>query len=560
MRKKFKKFIKKNYFPYIMISLFSFLLILVFRNKYILGDDTFFHLSNIDIIKQNIFKLTKIRPIIANNYGYGIGIFYPQLPHILTAFIYYIGSIVHLSIFSSMKIMKFIITLSSGIFMYIYTYKIFKNKVKAFLASLSYITSSYFIIDIFYRDAFNESFMFIYIPMIFLGIHYLLEEDKFNKFLLFFVLGYVLAINSHLVLSVWLTIYILIYLLFNIKKVFEKKNIKSFIIASIFILLLTLPFTIPLIEHTIIKEYFISFINYKTNNLNSVSLFEFIFITPKYTSRAYFFIYLSYITVIGFMLSFIKLITEKKNKNRKRIIIFLILSIIGLFFSCCSSIYKILPNVLSNIQFAWRNVLFVLFFITIFSIDGLDLIYNKIKKKYHSIYTVIITIFIIAHAIISLSFIKLYKNIDYSISTHGMGWDQEYLPIEMLKDKDNDDAYINSREDGIIIINGNADINIISNDVPILEFTIDNIDTNVEIELPRLYYLGYRVKDSKGNEIKYNKDNNGFISLNISSNDTYKLDYVGTNGYKVSIILTTISFVVYISLLIYNYKKTKKKD
>ena len=59
MRKKFKKFIKKNYFPYIMISLFSFLLILVFRNKYVLGDDTFFHLSNIDIIKQNIFKLTK---------------------------------------------------------------------------------------------------------------------------------------------------------------------------------------------------------------------------------------------------------------------------------------------------------------------------------------------------------------------------------------------------------------------------------------------------------------------------------------------------------------------
>ena len=94
------------------------------------------------------------------------------------------------------------------------------------------------------------------------------------KFHLLFTLGYVVAINSHLVLSIYLTLILLIYLFFQRKKVLRKEIIKEFIIASIFILTLTLNFTIPLIEHYNLGIYNIFNIDYIGDN--SVETIKFI--------------------------------------------------------------------------------------------------------------------------------------------------------------------------------------------------------------------------------------------------------------------------------------------
>ena len=70
----------------------------------------------------------------------------------------------------------------------------------------------YLFTDIFIRGAFNESFLLFIVPLIFLGIHYLIDDNNKLMFYLLFVIGYVLAINTHLVLSIYLTVVILIYL------------------------------------------------------------------------------------------------------------------------------------------------------------------------------------------------------------------------------------------------------------------------------------------------------------------------------------------------------------
>ena len=56
-------------------------------------------------------------------------------------------------------------------------------------------------------------------------------------------------------MSVYLTIVLGIYLLVQRKKVFKKDVIKHFFIASAFILLLTLNFTVPLLEHNHLGIY-----------------------------------------------------------------------------------------------------------------------------------------------------------------------------------------------------------------------------------------------------------------------------------------------------------------
>ena len=73
---------------YIYVLLFiSFIVVLPARiNLGVFGHDSAFHMMNILSMDFNtsLFEFpTRIRPFIANGFGYGTGIFYPQLFHFL---------------------------------------------------------------------------------------------------------------------------------------------------------------------------------------------------------------------------------------------------------------------------------------------------------------------------------------------------------------------------------------------------------------------------------------------------------------------------------------------
>ena len=128
--------------------------------------------------------------------------------------------------------------------MYRLTDKVFKSKEQALLTSITYVSFPYLFADVFIRCALNESFLLFIIPLILLGIHYLIDDGNKLMFYILFTFGYVFSINSHLVLSIYLTMVLLIYFFINRKKVFKKEIIKHFFVASVFILLLTLNFTV----------------------------------------------------------------------------------------------------------------------------------------------------------------------------------------------------------------------------------------------------------------------------------------------------------------------------
>ena len=539
---------KAKYLPYIIIFIFSLFMTCIFKLSYINGDDSLFHIANINVIKDNLFNLSKIRPIIANNYGYGIGIFYPQLPHIIGGLLSLITSFIKFDPYIGIKLTKFIILFVSGISMYSYINKLYKSKIKGLIGSITYITSSYFIVDIFYRDALNESFIFMFMPIVFLGLYYLLEEEKIYKFFIFFVLGYVGLMFSHLVLSVWFTLYVVVFLLFNIKKVLNKKVFLSLVCSSIIILLLTSVFTIPMIEHMRVGDYYVFSRVYKATDIWRISCKDYLYMHLVKTSNSYLFVNIAVITLISCFLSFIKLL-RGDTKVKRYLIIFLILSGFGVLCTFNLHIWKIIPSMLRNIQFAWRSATFVLFFITIYSVDGLDYIYKIYKNKYLT--TIVILVLLSVHLFISVDNIVLTKSIDECTSTCGMGWQKEYLPLETLNNN-----YIDTRSEGIIILNGDGNIKINKNNVPSMIFTVSKIDKELEIELPRIYYLGYSIKDNKGNKINYKKDKNGFIKIKINNTGKYTVKYTGTILdiiFKYLSIITLIGYIFIIRLL-------KKKD
>ncbi len=247
-----KKILKAKYIILIIISTTIILLNLFIKPRYY-GHDTVFHTANI----MKLSKTININNIFGNNiitfqvnpYGYGTWLFYPKLPHLLGAYLYKI-----FNIYTSMKIVYFITTLLSIITMYYLSKIIYKNKKIALLSSLIYLTAPYHICEIYIRDAYAENFMFLATPLIFLGLYNLLENN-YKKFYIFFILGYLIGLYSHLVSMVFCTILVALFILYYHKQIIRKEKIKPLIISTIIVTLLSLPFLTKVIEYKSLNIY-----------------------------------------------------------------------------------------------------------------------------------------------------------------------------------------------------------------------------------------------------------------------------------------------------------------
>ncbi len=437
--------------------------------------------------------------------------------------------------------------------------KIFKSNKQALISSIFYITLPYFFVDIYMRDALAESFLFIFVPLVFLSIYYLFYEENVKKFYFFFVLGYTGMINSHLVLSVYFTILFAIFLLVSYRKLLNKKNLIALVIASVIVFGISATFIIGLLQHYAIGGYVVTENKYLLSDLWLVHAIEF-FQSYYYKSSEYTLINvnLNYIHVVFGILSTIYIIKniKKMDKNKRNTIIGLyIIAIISIFLASANFIWKYIPSLLRNIQFAWRLALFVGFASSIIASVGL----NMFKKEYQK-YVVMILIFLLVitsyYNLNSVKYNIVYNDnmVEYD-SNNAMGWQKEYLPQNT---KDNLEYYSNRNND-IITLYGNIEYEFIYNKVPELEFEITKVDIESKIELPRLYYLGYELIDSNGKNLELEQNEKGFISVKINEIGRYKLKYTGTILDKIAKCITITALIVCI-LYIINIIRLKYKN
>lgn len=546
MKDKIKKIVTKNKF-YLMI--FAIVLILfspICTSLYVGGHDTDYHISNILAIMENIdisngkFFPDKVVPLIANNFGWGNGIFYPSLPHYVTAYLGIIFSTFNISVVSAMKVVHFFTVLLSGVFMFWLMKKKTKNNYASLFSSIIYITFPYFITDFFIRDAYAETFMFVFIPLIFLGLEYLFEQN-YKKFYIFFIIGYVGAMNSHLVLSVYLTFFVILFLLLNYKLVFNKRNIISLFIAAVFILFFTAPFIVPLIEHTINGEYVVYLKDYMYNfdKLKS-SLVNF---NQYFTNESIDFIPRT-ISFVGLM-NFILVLINLKRINDKILIKYIILVFFVVFMlSPLFPWYKV-PKFLLNIQFVWRLETFLVFFMSVTS-GYVIYLFNKSNLQNFISISLIVAVIQAFMIINNASIMQIYLNyIDFS--TKGAA-QYQYLPINAFENQD----YFLNRDDKIK--KGQAKIKIIENKTPYLKFKVDSKE-KVTIEIPRFFYFGYDsvLTNGKNKEsLTYKENKNGFIELTVPYSGTVTVEYNGTKGYKLSMIIFWIATIISFIYLIKN--------
>jgi len=544
----------KKYGKYILfIFLFSFVIMLPnMFGGYIKGHDTNFHVANISAIVSRLSFLNPFvkepLPFIANNFGYGTRLFYPPIPHLTAAYITkFLGLFGMNSVVFGMRITQGLTLFLSGITMFFLGLKLFKHKNVAFLSACFYIAAPYHLSEIFIRDAFSEMFVPIAIPLILLGLFHLLD-DEVKEFYACFVFGYVLLIYSHLAMAIYFTLMIVAtFFLIYFKKIFTKKNIGRFFIASIFILGFTAPFWLPLLEIKLFGHYGIFIPYYITGKgdlrfsaLNIDSYFNF---RLDYDFIRY---HLPVFITIFFFISVYFFFRKKKYKD-KAWLFSLIFTVLAIVMTTKIFPWYYTPDLLQTLQFPWRLCLYVAFGVILVVCFGLTTLEHNTYFKKLCVLCFILSLLggFLYNNHLNESVVDL-QNIDYN---KGTGNQDEYLPERVIRNRD----YYENRSDDILVLNGSGSIHIMENHTPELIFHVDTDDT-VTLELPRLYYSGYQlIKDNQAYDLK--ESEMGFLQVDHISSGTYSLKYVGTNFMKLAYVLCGITVFAYLCFYIFMKRK-----
>lgn len=537
------KKLKGNKVYLLIIFVMAVILLLPYLvNAYHVNDDTSFHIINvIEVMNQlrfNILNPSKVVGDIAHNFGYGTSLFYPPLAHTLIAYV----SLLFNSVTMGSKISNLLMLFLSGVTMFYLSKRLSKDNLVALMSAIIYMAFPYHLSDIYVRDAIGESFLFAFTPMIISGIYELFYGNK-EKFYFLFIFGYVGGMYSHLTMMIYFTVILVLYLLYKFKDTI--KNLKPFIISSIFILLLTSPFLITMIENKELCSYEVFIPGVMAQGIwhSGLQLFSYINVFGDYGSGELKY-FMDIVTIIFLIITIINYKKIAKHKYYRFIIYFTLVSVL---LSTKLFLWDLLPISMRMVQFPWRFETFAALGISLLAPLWLK---NVKKDKIPIVFTSIIVIiaFIYPNLVGRNNNLLNLSKLNYD---DAMGWQKEYLPEKTFNNID----YFNSRSSDVLVLAGDLDATVNKNNTPELVFTVTNIDGSSAIELPRLFYAGYTLKDSNGNSINLYEDEYGFMKAYISSNGTYYLEYTGTNIDNLFMYVGYISLFIFIGWRIYEKVK-----
>lgn len=564
---------------YLYILLISIIVCIPLMNKNIniYRDDGIQHVCRLIGTYQTI-KSGEMLPMImsnlCNNFGYSWNIFYSPL----TAYAPLIFKIFNFTFTNCLKIFMFAVTLLSGITMYTFMMNVTKNKNVSLLSSILYVLAPYRITDMYIRIAVAELASFVFIPIIFDGLYSVLKEEKLSFKLIWGTVGLIL---THTVITMYTAIICLLYLVFNIKKLKSIKVIRILVISLVCILLITSFYWVGLLQHHNATSYEV-FVPGRMEVGNKLEYYKTEFYQLFYTNKDQTMIYaIGLVTVLGLVLT--PIAWKNVDKDYKgTYVLFLIFGIILTIMTLTFFPFEKLPSIFKMIQFTFRLYEFTAFFFAF--VAGIN--YGIIIKKFK------ISDVIVLAVISTLLLIPYKSKLEYELSTNedrliegvrvtentgrvhaGMA-SMEYLPSKAFKVLN---TYIANRKDEPIIMSGEAEILNYNKNGTNLEFELANMKSKKEadnqnnkteaeltIELPYIYYLGYRVY-ANGGEIEYAESDNGFVQIKINpalyeQNVKINVRYTGTNEMIVASAISIISaMIIVISEIILNMKNLKLK-
>lgn len=579
------------------------------KNCNIYIDDGIQHLCRLIGTEQTLVSkqfLPMIMSNFCNNFGYSWNIFYSPL----TAYIPLIFRIFSFSFEICLKLFMFVVTVATGIAMYKFVIKITKNKNIAILASVLYIIAPYRITDMYVRMALAELTSFIFIPMVFSGMYSIINENKKSSLLIIGASGLIL---THTVVCMYAAMLCFVYLIVFIRKL-NKKSILNLLVSLLMIVLITSFYWVGLAQHYFSTSYEV-FVPGRMERVDVLNFYKTSLSQLVYTDQEQKMIYeIGIVTFIGLLLTPIAIMKfEKQEKEKDFIKIYSLFGILGIVLTIMTLKifpFEKLPGTFTMIQFTFRLFEFTSFFFAIISAVNFWILIKNFNIRDVIIISLIACLLTTIYGK-KISYEKKYDEKDFieprrvtkDVGRINAGMASfEYLPskaFNCLK------TYIADREDVPIILN-NSDNQItisdyekngsnmkmkilkaspelangtdkvyeVSEELTNEEDTISEANQDdesskanttsedIEIELPYIYYLGYRVKID-GKEVKYTESEHGFVQINIDKelNEEAKITvkYLGTNEMIIAFAVSLVSTVSY-AIFTITAKRLKSKS
>lgn len=543
---------EKEIINYILIIIASIIISIPLANKSlnIYRDDGIQHICRIIGTEQTLADkqfLPMIMSNLCNNFGYSWNIFYSPL----TAYMSVMFRIFNFSYVNCLKLCMFVIVLLSGLTMYKLTFRITKNKKLATLASIIYILAPYRITDMYIRTALAELASFIFIPIVFEGLYIIVNEEKKSYKL---ALGAAGLILTHQVIAMYTAIICFVYLIVFFKKLKSKTVLKNIGVNLLFCILMTSFYWVGLLQHYFSTSYEV-FVPGRMEREEVLIFYKAKFSQLFITSSEQTMIYaIGLLSVIGLVLT---PIAYKKvpEEYKKTYMFFLITGVILIGMTLSIFPFEKLPQALTMLQFTFRLFTFTSFFFAFVVATNFAILIKNFK-----------TLDIVVLLTISILLLVPYKSkLDFNLKdneerlingvritentgrVHAGMASMEYLPTKAFKNL----KYIANRKYEVIVLDNNeAVISDYTKQASNMNCKISNINKETTIELPYIYYLGYRVY-ADGQEIKYTESDNGFIQINIAKDSQIKVKYLGTNEMLISYAISIISFA---TIIVLNHK------
>lgn len=534
----------------IIIALIIISIPLANKNLNIYRDDGIQHICRIIGTEQTLADkqfLPMIMSNLCNNFGYSWNIFYSPL----TAYMSVVFRIFNFSYVNCLKLCMFVIVLLSGITMYKFALRITKNKKLATLASIIYILAPYRITDMYIRTALAELASFIFIPIVFEGLYIIVNEEKKSYKL---ALGAAGLILTHQVIAMYTAIICFVYLIVFFKKLKSKTVLKNIGVNLLFCILMTSFYWVGLLQHYLNTSYEV-FVPGRMEREEVLifykAKFSQLFITNSEQTMIY---AIGLLSVIGLVLT---PIAYKKipEEYKKTYMFFLITGVILIGMTLSIFPFERLPQALTMLQFTFRLFTFTSFFFAFVVATNFAMLIKNFKTFDIVVLLTISVLLLVPYK--SKLYFNLQENEERLINgvrvtentgrVHAGMASMEYLPTKAFKNL----KHIANRKDEVIVLdNDEAVISDYTKQDSNMNCRISNINKETTIELPYIYYLGYRIY-ANGQEIKYTESDNGLIQINIAQDSQIKVKYLGTNEMLISYAVSIISFA---TIIVLNHK------
>lgn len=382
--------------------------------------------------------------------GYPIFNFYSPLPYYFGAFIYLLTQ----NAILATKLMFTIGAISSFVFMYLLARE-FIGDIAGFIPAVLYTYNPYHAVEIYVRGSVGEYWAYGLLPLVFLGVYKSVKTQS-PRWVIFASLSLPAVLLSHnitgMISYIFAFVYLLIAVIFYIAKKASPKVIKPVVVSFVLALLISAFYLLPAIS----ESKFTNVVSIIKGG--SVYSDHFVYLDQLWDSPWGFAgsapgredgmtFKVGKIQFVAGLLGIVSLYYLYRQKKIKYDL-FIIGNILAgfLFISIIMTtefsviIWNLLSAFFAYIQFPWRFLLFVEFFISFLSIYLLMVFKNKIISYTLVILFVVTTIVVNQKYFVPQTYFNYensyYENQNYKTLTVSRISD-EYLPDNFLKPSEN---------------------------------------------------------------------------------------------------------------------------